>query len=100
PPVEERVQDGVAEAALLVVVLDGDQASGVLGGAAQGAPVDGLDRVQIDDAGLDAVPVQRVGGGQRLGHGDARRDEGQPVVRGGAQHLAAADGELLVGAVD
>jgi len=38
--------------------------------------------------------------GERLVEGDAGADEGDLVLGAGAQHLAAADRELLVGPVD
>ncbi len=100
PAVEEGVQDRVPETALGVVVLDGEQTAGVLGGLAQGLDVDGLDRVQVDHPHLDALAIQHVGGGQRLLHGHPGGHDGQPVPAGEPQHLAAADRELVVGAVD
>lgn len=83
-----------------MVVLHGHQAAGLLGGPAQGVPVDGLDRVQVDHPYRDALPRQRVRGGQGLGHRDARRQQRHAVPFRGTQDLAAADGELLAGAVD
>ncbi len=52
----------------------------LLGGLAQGATVDGLDRVQVDHPDRDALAAERLGGGQRLVDGDARGDDGQPVL--------------------
>lgn len=83
-----------------MVVLDGEDATGAFGGLAQGAAVDGLDRVEIDHPDLDALAVQHVGGLDRLVDGDPCRDDRQPVGVRGAQHLAAADRELLGGAVE
>ena len=96
----ERVEDGVAETALGPVVLGRDKAAGFVGGVPQRGGVDGLDRIRVDDAGGDALVSERVRGGERLVHGDARGHNGDLVAGRGAQHVAAADRELLVATVD
>ena len=69
----ERREHGVAQAALGPVVLDGDDAAGRPGRLDRVAGVERLDRVEVDDACLDAVGGERLGGGQCLVQGDARR---------------------------
>ena len=102
PAVEEGVEDRVAEAALLVVVLDGQQTAGRPRRPRAGcARSTGLTEYRSIDPDRDALAVQRVGGLQRLVHGRRRpRRRSAGRASGGAQHLAAADRELLVGAVE
>ena len=77
------------------MILDGDDRNRQ---RAQRLGVDRLDRVEVDDAGGDAFLGQRVGGLERLVHGDPGRDHGHVVAV--AQRAAAADLEGLVGVVE
>src|SRR5262245_15057859 len=75
--VGQGLDDGAAEAAGDLVVLDGEDAAGLAGGAGQELDVDGLDGVDVDDAGADAVGGQhrrRLDGGA---DGAAGGDDGQ-----------------------
>ena len=58
----ERVEHRVAEAALDPVVLDHDEQPGLGRGVPERRRVDRLDAVAIDDARLDAVGREPVGG--------------------------------------
>src|SRR5580693_6495289 len=76
----QGVEDRGAEAALGVVVLGDDQpAAGGRGGRGKGGGVGGLDRVQVDDPGVDAVGGQLVGRGQAFVQGDPGADLGDLV---------------------
>ena len=83
------------------MILGDDQPpAGRRRGVGQGGPVDGLDRVQVDDPGRDPVAGQVVGGAQALVHGDARPDQRDLVAAGGPQHLAPANRKRLPGRIE
>ena len=65
-PVGQRLQHGVAEAALGRVVLDGDDRAAVARRGADGLGVDRLDRVGVEHARVHAVVRQPLGGLDRL----------------------------------
>src|SRR6185437_15294383 len=83
----------------MVVFGDDEPACGGGGGSGEGADVDGLDGIAVDDACGDAVSGQLVGGGQAFVQGHPSADEGDLVVVAGAELLGPADRELLAGLV-
>ncbi len=96
----ERGEHGIADAALGPVVLDGDDRAGVGGRLADGLLVDGLDRVEVDHPGGNALSAELFGRLERLVERDAGPDQGHLILVGGAQDARAADLEPVVGPVD
>jgi hypothetical protein len=96
----ERGQHCIAEAALEEMVFDGDDPAGRLRGGLQRVRVDRLDRVGVDHACADSFFVERCSGFECLVNGDSDADDRDVVVVGRPDHLAAADFELVVRAVD
>src|SRR5207302_2933573 len=90
-----------ADAALGVVVFDDHQAATREGRRLlQRDPVDRLDTVEVDDAGLDAFLFELVGRGQAVVHGHTRPDENHPVGRIAADQLGTTDGKPRAGVVE
>ncbi len=76
--VGERLEHGAGDAALGVVVLDDEQAPVCpRRGLAQGADVDRLDRVQVDDPAPHPLRGEAVGGGEAVVQGDPGADQRQ-----------------------
>ncbi|MEY9892888.1 hypothetical protein ABIA31_006566 [Catenulispora sp. MAP5-51] len=92
----ESRRHGFAEAALGVVVLGDDDCLGPRR-PEDGVAVQGLDRVQVDDASLDAQPIELFMGFERLVDGDPGGEDGGIIVgAAAAQDFGPADRELLV----
>ena len=95
PAAGEGVEDGAAQPTLGMVVLDQDETSFRGGGGRdEGVDIDGLDRIQVDDAGPDAVAGQLLGRGQAFVQGDPGTDQGHVVLGGGSHRLGAPDRQL------
>ena len=82
---EQRGCHGGADAALGMMVLGDDEpaARGIRGGDER-VGVDGLDRVEIDYARVDAVQRELIGRTEALVQGDARTDQRDGIRWSGA----------------
>ena len=76
------------------MVLGRDERAGMLGAADEKLFVDGLDRRHVDDAGLDAIGGQQLGGFHRARHFYAAGDDGDILAV--AHDMAFADLEFVV----
>lgn len=92
PVLCQNLCDCAAEAAGDLMVLCGDDGSGLTGTLKDALHINGLYGKHIDHAGLDALGHQLVRGLQRLGHHDAVSHDRH--VRPLPQQDALADGEL------
>ena len=88
---EQRGYDGRAETALGMMVLgDDDPAARGIRGLDQRVGVNRLDRVEVDDACVDAVERELIGCTQAFVQRDARTDQRDGIRWTGAQDLRAA----------
>src|SRR5918999_3397050 len=76
----ERAEHGLAEPALGPVVLGSDHRARLRGCAGERRGVHGLDRVEVDHAGLDAVAGELLGGAERLVERHAGADQRDVVA--------------------
>src|SRR5438067_3355214 len=79
----------------VLVVGDDRRPAGGGDGRGQRGGVDGLDRVQVDHPGADALLPQLVGRGEAGVQGDPGADQGHLVVVGRTERLGAAHRERL-----
>ncbi len=95
--VAQGFEHGASHSTFRVVVFDDDEAvCGSGRGGQEGAGVNGLHGVQVNDAGSDPITGQLVSGGETVVQGHARAYQCDLVLGARPHHLGAADGEDLV----
>ena len=101
PVRSNRLRDGVANPTACVMVLDGDHPPlRVARAAHERGRIDRLQRIEIDDADIDALLLELIVRFERVEPRDAGRDGGRDVRTALTQHLQSPDLERLVGPVD